>query len=273
MESQPITWEANQTPISQAVPTASQSDTNIFLQKKREQSAAQTIIRMSMGSSQVPSGVDMKAVNNVRLTFGNYETFLETFHPSYQIDYHEMGDLCFSDKDFPTLSMVGWAFGKEVIHVWITKQLFNFSEYLGCKEEGKLNVGQIHELAKIILNRWGYLKVTEIMYFLVELKSHHYGPFYGWLDPMQFCGYLEKFLIERWFRIDKIERRKKAEAEDERMRQWKEHPEKFVDEYVKACIELGVNPYDYPPELPNREILNHLPLTKEEYDEMLKDKK
>ncbi|MCC8119483.1 MAG: hypothetical protein LIP09_12165 [Bacteroidales bacterium] len=257
----------------QLMPMGIQMDTNAFLQKKRELSAAMVSMPTNKPSTLVPLGVDIKAVNKVKATFGNGEIFLSTFHPSYQIDYYGLGDICFIDDDFPTLAISRWAFGSEIAQIWMVEQLYNFSEYIGCKDEGKLDVGQIHELGRLIRTKWGWLKVTEIMYFMVELKSHHYGPFYGWIDPLLFCGYLEKFLVERWNRIDKIERRKKAEAEDERMRQWKEHPEKFVNEYVKACIELGVNPYDYPPELPNREILNHLPLTKEEYDEMLKGKK
>jgi len=125
--------------------------------------------------------------------YGERDNFLKTYNPEYQREIVGNAEKCFFG-DFPKLSqLVGY--GKNMPVVWLIPQLFNLSEYCGCKD--KLNAEQIRECAFTISTEFNYLKVSEIMLFLHRFKSGKYGRFYGSVDPLVITTSLRDFLRER----------------------------------------------------------------------------
>ncbi len=109
----------------------------------------------------------------------------------------------------PTLGLVRAAYGRNIAEVWLELQLNDLSEFAGCKE--KITKSQLVELSAMMLDEYGYFKLTEFMMFFQQMKRGHYGKFYGAVDPMQIMAALRDFYSER----DKVitERRKVQENE------------------------------------------------------------
>lgn len=79
--------------------------------------------------------------------------------------------------------------------MWIIPQLYDLSEYCGCKE--KLHGKPLEECAYVIATEFCYLKVSELMLFFHRFKSGIYGRFYGSVDPLVITTSLHEFLIDR----------------------------------------------------------------------------
>lgn len=104
----------------------------------------------------------------------------------------------------PTLQTLRCAYHDEAATVWMLPQLYDLGEYCGVKD--KLDKEQMKQLARIIVQEFGYLKVTEVMLFLHRFKAGHYGRFYGAIDPMVIVMALRHdFMRERAHAIDKRE--------------------------------------------------------------------
>lgn len=74
-------------------------------------------------------------------------------------------------------------------------QLEDLADFAGCRE--KLTPQRCDEIAQLIMARYGYLKVSELMLFFLRFKLAEYGEFYGAVDPMRILGALRKFDRER----------------------------------------------------------------------------
>ena len=150
---------------------------------------------------------------------GRYKTgqdFMILFNPSRQFEFCKEKDRCFTGLA-PTLNVVDNAFGKGITESWLAIQIHDLSEYAGSRE--KLSTGQIDQIAKTVHLAFGFLKVTELMYFFFLFKSGKFGHFYGAVDGLVITESLREFLKFRILELDRIEReeleRMKAE-EDER---------------------------------------------------------
>lgn len=95
----------------------------------------------------------------------------------------------------PELVLLDAAYGKNAAVVWLMAQLHAVGEFAGVRE--KMDEMQTMELARVIRAEYGYLTVTEMMYFFFNLKAGKYGKFYGAVDPMVITEALGKFLDER----------------------------------------------------------------------------
>ena len=94
--------------------------------------------------------------------FGNVDSFLQKFTPDYQKSICPSSEECFFG-DYPTLAEVGSAYGDKVPAAWMIPQLYNLSEYCGCRE--KLQGKPLEECAFVIATEYYYLKVSELMLF------------------------------------------------------------------------------------------------------------
>ena len=98
---------------------------------------------------------------------------------------------------------------------WLMPQLYDLGEYAGVR--GKMDAQQTRQLARMIKTNWGYLKTSEVMLFLWNLKSGKYGVFFGSVDPMVIGQAMqEHFLPERAAAID----RHNTELRDQERAQW-----------------------------------------------------
>lgn len=113
----------------------------------------------------------------------------------------------------PTLSEINAAFGSNTASAWLVPQLYNLSEYCGCKE--KLTGNVLKECAQVIANEYYFLKVSELMLFFYRFKFGKYGRFYGSVDPMIITTALQSFMKERDKAYEAKEREEREQKEQE----------------------------------------------------------
>ena len=143
-------------------------------------------------------------VNSLLSTHSDLQSFMRVMNPSVQQYSAEHVERAFFGTA-PTLFTLCHAYHGDAATIWMLPQLCDLNEYCGCKE--KLDEGQMTQLARIIVNEFGYLKVSEIMLFLHRFKSGRYGRFYGAVDPMIIVTALRySFMNERAAAIDEHER-------------------------------------------------------------------
>lgn len=95
----------------------------------------------------------------------------------------------------PTLAAVNKTYGSNAAAQWLTVQLFDLSEYCGCKQ--KISKESLKQCAYIIAQIYFYLKLSELMLFFQYFKSGKYGVFYGAVDAMKITTALREFCVER----------------------------------------------------------------------------
>lgn len=160
--------------------------------------------------------------------YGESFEFLKIFNPDKQVEYTRDLRRVYCGEA-PKLGLVRTAYGAETIESWIELQLYNLSEFAGCKE--KLNIQQVEETARIIVEQYGYLNVVEFMLFCQKFKRCEYGRFYGAVDPMLILGAVSDFVAERNHQLMKYEQEEKAKA------QAKEEAEReAVKEYYRKLV-------------------------------------
>ena len=153
-----------------------------------------------------------KESNEIAMAYGNREKFLATFNPDVQRDICDNADICFFGGA-PTLSQLNLAYGSQTAAMWLIPQLYNLSEYCGCKD--KLNGIPLEECASVIAAEFYFLSVSELMLFFHRFKSGRYGRFYGSIDPLVITTSIRVFLNERIAAYDEHERAEKERREKE----------------------------------------------------------
>ena len=146
-----------------------------------------------------------------RKFYGTREQFLTTFNPSNQLTYcrRDCLERIMLGKA-PTLTTVEQAYGKGCAESWMEIQLKNLVNYVGCQE--RVTSAMIETTAAVIVAEFGFLKVTEIMLFMLRLKSGQFGSVYGKTDGLRITIALRDFLRYRAVTLDLIEMRRKGEG-------------------------------------------------------------
>lgn len=159
--------------------------------------------------------------------YGDKKEFITAFNPDCQQRICVNADNCFFG-DYPTLGMVKEAYGSKTAAAWLVPQLYNLSEYCGCKE--KLQGKPLEECAGVIATEFYYLKISEVMLFLYRFKSGKYGRFYGSVDPLVITTSLREFLKERLYIYDKREQEIRDRENEESRKNaitWEQYCEKY----------------------------------------------
>ncbi len=142
--------------------------------------------------------------------------FVKTFAPQMQASYCCEANLrrVFTGKA-PTLTTVKEAFGEGYTRSWVYAQVFNLAEMAGTDD--KFSRDQMEEMISLIINEYGWLKVSELMFFFLRVKKGCYGKFYGATDFYTVTEALYKFTETRREYIAKFEREdEQAQYERER---------------------------------------------------------
>ena len=187
--------------------------------------------------------------------YGNGAQFLTVFNPSMQSTYATDKYRCFKGSA-PSLGILAQAYDQATADAWIEIQLRNLSEYSGCRE--KLSIDQISEIARVIRVEWGYLKVTELMYFFHKFKAGAYGKFYGAVDGLVITSALQDFIKDRRIYLTRLE------DEEEKMAKVKEEEahRRAVEEFRRHYTAAGMEPVEY------LEFCKKHEITYEEMDEI-----
>ena len=175
---------------------------------------------------------------------------LAKFGPSLQVHYCRDLDRVYFGKA-PTLGLIRSAYGRNTAESWLEVQLYDLSEFAGCKE--KLRKEQISELAAMILEDYAPYKLTEFMLFFQRFKRCEYGKFYGAVDPMVILQALAVFeddrrkIISRKREEEKRNREEAIDREYEVIKQrYKQRvPDAFTDKAVVTFPQYRLMGYDY----------------------------
>ena len=174
--------------------------------------------------TQLPSSPDLLQKSRaIMQKYGLRENFLTIFNPDKQREICINANLCFFG-DAPTLSQINVTYGRHTAAMWLIPQLYNLSEYCGCRD--KLKGKPLEECASVIASEFHWLKVTELMLFFHRFKSGRYGRFYGSVDPLVITTSLHEFLKERGLSYDRheqeIQQAKDAESKKKAIT-WEEY--------------------------------------------------
>ena len=143
---------------------------------------------------QTSSPVSQRQTSRLVSEYGTLERFLQTFNPGVQAVICGNSEQCLYGN-FPTLAGVKAAFGSNAPAMWLVPQLYNLSEYCGCRE--KLQGAPLEECAGVIAAEFYWLKISELMLFFHRFKAGRYGRFYGSVDPLVITTSLREFIRER----------------------------------------------------------------------------
>lgn len=167
------------------------------------------------------------------------QNFLNTFNPSEQARFSAFPTRCITGKA-PSLVKVKQLHGEQTMITWLEIQLFDLSEFAGCKE--KLTTRHVKEIAWLIFNKAYFLKVTELMLFFSLFKSGEYGHFYGSVDGMRILEALGDFLAWRWSEKGRIDAQAEREQREQEEAENRKHSISW-DEYKKLN---GLTDDDFP---------------------------
>lgn len=155
--------------------------------------------------------------------YGNRDRFLTKFNPDLQKTVCQNSDVCFFGG-YPTMGQLKTAYGENTATMWLLPQLYNLSEYCGCRD--KLQGKPLEMCANVIATEFYFLSVSELMLFFHRFKSGRYGRFYGSVDPLVITTSLRDFLKERSNAYDKREKDEKEKADREEAKNaitWEEY--------------------------------------------------
>ena len=156
--------------------------------------------------------------------FGDDEQFMMKVNPDAQIAFGNKPEIAVTG-DYPTLTDIDIAYGKDFAVEWLIPQLTSLSRFAGAQN---ITGVQNAELARLIASEYHYLKVTELMLFFYRFKNGCYGRFYGAFDPLLITCALREFITDRNRIIEKCE-------QTERERRAAEHRRRAIsyDEYLR----------------------------------------
>lgn len=139
--------------------------------------------------------------------FNNSEELKKFYSPENQLTVISNRPACFFGP-FPTLEQINTLYESNVAQEWLIDQLEELNSY--AIELEPMESDQLVQLAFIIFDKYGYLKVTEILLFFFEVKAGTYGHFFGKVSPMRIMEFLKEFEVTRKYANE--ERIKEAET-------------------------------------------------------------
>ena len=126
--------------------------------------------------------------------YGSRENILRTFHISNQTLHASDPLRCILGKA-PTLKVMNEAYGNGTTEEWLMYQLVDLIEFVGVNN--KLTPYQLKSLCDLIVQKYGWLKVTDIELFFHRIKTGEYQRFYGSVDPQMIMQLMIRFQRER----------------------------------------------------------------------------
>lgn len=133
-------------------------------------------------------------VSNKDLTFpksNDFEEFKNIYSPTNQLAVISNRSACFFGH-YPTLDQINMHYNSYVAQDWLIDQLVDFNCY--SIELEPMDSNQLETLSFMIVDKFGYLKVTELLLFFYEMKSGTYGNFFGKMTPMRIMEFLHSFV-------------------------------------------------------------------------------
>lgn len=182
-----------------------------------------------------------------REKYKNGETFLTTFNPDEQTRFCKDLRRVYMGTA-PSLTILSQSFGDATAESWLEIQLYDLSEFSGCKD--KLTTRQLEQIAKVIISQYGHLKVTELMHFFLRFKAGKFGRFYGAVDGLVITEALQTFLQTRAQNLDYYRREEEKERREQEEREHEKHCMTYEEwQELKWLFNMGYEPWRIKAEL------------------------
>ena len=167
----------------------------------------------------------------IRSRYGTEDQCIKGFNHENQFAFVKNELACYFG-DFPTLDNLNTAYTSTTAQQCIVFHLTDLSEFVGAKE--KLNNFQMRQLADIIVMKYSFLRITELMLFCFNFKLGKYAEFYGTVDPLAIMKSLREFMRERNVAIYNYEQKVAAlKAEQDKLN---------AITYKEYCEKRGIDP-------------------------------
>lgn len=147
---------------------------------------------------------------------GEAKQLMKKYSPDLTVNLRDTYSLenIYLGEEHPELSVMAAAYGRKNAKMWIAIQIHSFAKY--CCAKKPFPPAVCFDLATQILNEFPYLKTTELMIWIAQMKTGRWGHIYsGTLDPMQIGEFLHKFVAERFKQIEYLERKREQERQDQ----------------------------------------------------------
>lgn len=140
---------------------------------------------------------------------------MKAYNPSEGVRFSQYPERCVMGKA-PTLAEVRRDYGASIVRKWMVIQINDYSDFAIVNEDRKPDLVLVQQLADMIVARYYWLKMSEVMLFFTRMKYGDYGETYGSIDATRILWMLKAFLDERARIIDRCEqeRRERQAAED-----------------------------------------------------------
>lgn len=141
---------------------------------------------------------------------GKYQTpqqLLLDYTPDRQATFARVPTKCLEGNS-PTLADIRAFWGGRWAETWLEAQLKDLSEYSNTRD--KILDYQLEETARVILEEFYYLKLSELMLFFFHFKAGRYGRFYGSVDPLVITQALQDFKVWRIRMLEYLDNQRQA---------------------------------------------------------------
>lgn len=125
--------------------------------------------------------------------FNEKESFLAAFSADKQIEITS-NEFNIWFGAYPTLSVINTVF-PGTAQQWLILQLNDLQDYLRIGDTERLTEFHNIQISVLIFREFYYLKVSEIMYFFMLIKSAIFGKIYNKIDPLNIMEWLRHFVV------------------------------------------------------------------------------
>lgn len=163
------------------------------------------------------------------------------YHPDNAVKFSHYPTRCITGEA-PTLIDVNLAYHSTASIIWLIAQLTSLQEQLNVPN--KMTVYQIDACAQNITERFGYLKLSELMLFFARLKGGLYNvDWHGYITPDKLVTALREHFIP--YRNDLLHKIEKDRKEREQKKQRNAHDVMSHQEWIEIKIITAMYNSDY----------------------------
>lgn len=121
------------------------------------------------------------------------QDFIQAYNSRNMYAYAMDEERCHIGKA-PTITQAFQMFGKDAVCQVLDELIGSFVSFTSASRG--LSTDQRQRLVWVIITQYGWLKITEIILFIVKAEAGNFGKFYNTLDPMDITTALNKWRDE-----------------------------------------------------------------------------
>lgn len=169
------------------------------------------------------------------------EEFARAYNSKNMYAYAMSEERCHVGKA-PTLFESAHQFGRETCLSFIDEVLLALVNFTAARI--RLTTEQRHRLAWVVLTQFGWLRVTELLLFVVKAQAGEFGKFYNTIDPLDITAALQKWAAVCNRRRNEI-RLAQVEQEREEQRNQAEHNHRAHVDEIRTLLLNGLFNFNF----------------------------